>query len=156
MIPQAITNTGPYAGLWSDLKSMRHALERATKAKTMSDIAELDRTRLEALAKFLRTELDPKPVGEYEFLSLTSNEPRYSLDVDLRQLLKALPEFEQWHRAGKLAFKEKTEKLIDALEDYIKKLTGNLFPKNPPGEEFKILHAVLSELLLRTETALLG
>jgi len=156
MIPQAIANTGPYAALWSELKSMRHALERAMKATARGDLAELDQARLRSLIDFLRAELDPKPTEQGEFLSLASAEPRYSLDVDLRQLLKGLPVFEQWHRAGKLGFKEKTLKLITALEEYLGKLLGNLFPSNPPEDEFKILHAVLSELLVRTETALLS
>lgn len=156
MIPQAIASTGPYAGLWSDLKSMRHALDRAMKASTRSDLAELDLSRLRSLVEFLRAELDPKAAGETEFLSLASTEPKYSLDIDLRQLLKGLDIFEQWHRAGKLAFKEKTIRLITSLEEYLDKVSCNLFPSNPPQEEFKILYTVLSELLLRTETALIN
>jgi hypothetical protein len=125
------------------------------KASTRGDLGELDQARLHSLVLFLRTELDPKAAGETEFLSLASAEPKYSLDIDLRQLLKELPDFDQWHRAGKLGLKEKTLRLITCLEDYLNKVSGNLFPKNPPEDEFKILHAVLSELLLRTEITLL-
>src|SRR5438132_1320984 len=117
MIPQAIANTGPYAGLWSELKSMRHALERAIKASTRSDLAELDEARLRSLVDFLRAELDPTGAGDIELLSLAAPDPKYSLDIDLRQLLKGLAIFEQWHRAGKLGFKEKTLRLITSLEE---------------------------------------
>src|SRR5437879_3320808 len=119
---------------------MQHALERAMKARARGDLAELDQARLRSLVDFLRAELDPKSAGESEFLSLAAAEPKYSLDIDLRQLLKELPVFEEWHRAGKLGFKEKTLRLITALEEYLEKLSGNLFPTNPPEDEFKILH----------------
>ena len=152
MIPQALTNIGPYAGLWSDLKSMRHAIDRAMKADTK--LTELDHSRLQALADFLRNELDPKPEGENEFLLLTSGEPRYSLDIDLRQIVKGLPIFEQWHRSSKMSFKDKKLKLFTALEDYLSKFSSYLFPNNPPQEEFKIFHAILTELLARTESTL--
>src|SRR5258708_1562976 len=148
MIPQAITNTGPYAGLWSDLKSTRHALERVMKASTMSDLAELDRARLQSLADFLRNQLDPNQTGANEFLSLAKTEPRYSLDADLRQLVKGIAVFEQWHRSGKLGFNEKAQKLIAALDGYVQKLSDELFPDNPPEEDFKVVHAILSGCVL--------
>jgi hypothetical protein len=134
---------------------MRHALERAIQSGGKGTLEELDRARLGSLATFLRSELDPKPVEGNEFLSLASAEPRYALDVDLRELLKGLDVFEQWHRAARMGFREKTLKLMAALEDYLAKAPPNLFPKNPPEEEFEILRAALSELLARTETALL-
>jgi hypothetical protein len=154
MIPQAIANTGPYAGLWSDLKSMRHAVDRVLNPKTRSDLTELDQARLRALAALLRTELDPDS-GHSEFLSLAAPEPRYSLDFDLRKVLRDTKIFEEWHRASKLGFREKTTRLIAALEDYLPKLSSNLFASEPPREEFAILDAVLSELLRRTETELI-
>jgi len=152
MIPQTLTNIGPYAGLWSDLKSMRHAIDRAMKPDTK--LMELDKARLRTLADFLRNELDPKPLGDNEFLSLSSEEPRYSLDIDLRQIVKGLPIFEQWHRSSKMGFKEKTQKLFSALENYIKEFSNSLFENNPPQEEFKIIRAILTELLARTESTL--
>ena len=42
MILQAIASTGAYADLWSHLKSMTHALERARKAQSLKDIADLE------------------------------------------------------------------------------------------------------------------
>jgi len=125
------------------------------KASTRGDLGELDQARLRSLLDFLRTELDPKAARENDILSLASAEPKYSLDIDLRQLLKDLPDFDHWHRAGKLGFREKTLRLVTCLQEYLDKVSGNLFPRNPPEEEFKILHAVLSELLLRTEITLL-
>jgi hypothetical protein len=154
MIPQAIANTGPYAGLWSDLKSMRYALDRVLNAKTRSELTDLDGARLRALAALLRSELDTD-AGHSEFLSLAAPEPRYSLDFDLRKVLRDIKIFDDWHRASKLSFKEKTTRLITALDDYLPKLSGNLFPNDPPREEFAILDALLSELLRRTETELI-
>lgn len=155
MIPQAIANTGPYAGLWSDLKSMRHALDRAMKANTRSDLCELDQARLRSLLEFFRAQLNPGAASENDAPSLDSAEAKYSLDIDLRQMLRDLPVFDQWHRSGKLGFKEKSLRLIASLEEYLDKVSNNLFPKNPPEDEFKILHSILSELLLRTEVTLL-
>ena len=50
MIPQAIANVGPYADLWSHLKSMQHALLRANAAQNARDLSMLDKERLTALA----------------------------------------------------------------------------------------------------------
>jgi len=153
MIPQAIAKSGPYAALWSDLKSMRYALDRAMNADKTGGLADLDRCRLRALANFLRSEFDP-PQPEDGFRSLALAEPRYSLDVDLQQMVKEIKEFKEWRHSSRLGAKEKVMKLVAALEDYQQGGTNNLFPK--PPEEFWILHAILSELLLRTEVELVS
>jgi hypothetical protein len=46
MMPHGIKSTGPYAELWSQLKSMSHSLSRAAEAKNISEIAELDKVAL--------------------------------------------------------------------------------------------------------------
>jgi hypothetical protein len=154
MIPQAIANIGPYAGLWTDLKSMHHALERALGPSPRGGLTEFDRDRLRALADFLRNQFDSK-ISQDEEISLALDGPRYSLDFDARQVLKSLKSFEQWHRSGKIGTKEKSKKLIDSLEEYLQGFSGSWFP-TPPQEEFRILRGFLSELLVRTETALLA
>ena len=63
MIPQAISNVGPYADLWSYLKSMQHALNRAVAGQ---NLMELDKERLSALARFLRGELSQEK-ADYDF-----------------------------------------------------------------------------------------
>ena len=48
MIPNAISNTGPYANFWSHLKSIDHTLERIIALSQTESITELDKDRLEA------------------------------------------------------------------------------------------------------------
>ncbi len=153
MIPQAVANAGPYAALWSDLKSMRYALERAMNVSELGSLAELDRCRLRALAGFLRSEFDPEPSAD-GFRSLALSEPRFSLDVDLQQMVKDNQAFKDWRHASRMGAKEKIMKLVGALEDYQKRWSSNFFPK--PPEEFQVLHAILSELLRRTEVELVA
>jgi hypothetical protein len=158
MIPQAIASTGAYADLWSYLKSMTHALERAQKARNLTDIAELDKARLLALAEFLKKELENKDATDMfspeAFLACKSDDYSYTLDTDLRTLLQELPSFKAWLKSQKSSFKDKSLKLAVALEDYVATLNESLFPENPPKEEFIILHDLLAELLLQTESAL--
>src|SRR5947208_2936852 len=54
MIPNALAVTGPYAGLWSHLKSMDHALARALDSGNPSSLTALDKERLEALVQFFQ------------------------------------------------------------------------------------------------------
>lgn len=158
MIPQAIANVGPYADLWSHLKSMQHALDRALKAQTVKDLSSLDRERLNALSRFLRSELSQKTAPEkFSFAGFgaqPSSEPTYSLDVDLQQLVKSLPEFEEWHAAQKMGFEKKWQKLVAALESYAESLGDSLLPNQQPREEFQIVQKIVSELLLHAESAL--
>ena len=50
MIPNAIASTGPYAGLWSHLKSIDHALRRVLADTKLTELAQ---DRLEALLELL-------------------------------------------------------------------------------------------------------
>ena len=155
MIPQAISNVGPYADLWSYLKSMQHALNRAVAGQ---NLMELDKERLSALARFLRGELSQEKADyDFNFAGLSgqeAREPKYSLDLDLQQLLKKLPEFDNWHAPQKLGFERKWLKLISALETYGPMQSGRLLPVSPPREEFQVLQTILAELLLHTESSL--
>ena len=158
MIPQAIANVGPYADLWSHLKSMQYALGRVLKAKNGGDLNSLDKERLTVLASFFHGELSLKtPTDTVSFAGFggqSSAEPTYSLDFDLQAMIKGLPEFESWHAAAKLGFDKKWQRLVSALETYTNGISGSLLPNQPPREEFQILQRILSELLLRTESAL--
>jgi len=160
MIPQAIANTGEYADLWSQLKSMSHALERAQAAKNLKDVAELDKARLRALCAFLRNELETtdvkSPITFQAFLISKPGEPRYTLDVDIREILNDLPSFKQWLKTQRLSFKDKAGRLITNLEEYTEKVAASLFPANPPKDEFAILHELLTKLLTQTEAALVS
>jgi len=159
MIPQAIASVGVYADLWSHLKSMSHALERVQGARTIKDIAELDKARLVALGDFVKKELEPKDFADMlssgAFFSRKSMGLSYSMDTDLRTILQDLPSFRQWLKSQKISVKDKSAKLNEALEEYLKNVNESLFPENPPKEEFEILHDLLSKLLLQTESALI-
>ena len=158
MIPQAIANVGPYADLWSHLKSMQHALLRANAAQNARDLSMLDKERLTALAHFLKSELSLKTIPEvFSFAGFggqPSGEPTYSLDIDLQQMIKNLKAFDEWHAAQKMGFEKKWQKLVSSLETYAQNLGGSLLPNQPPQEEFQILQKVVSELLLHAESAL--
>jgi len=159
MIPQAIASVGVYADLWSHLKSMAHAIERAQGAKTINDIAVLDKARLVALGDFVKRELEPKDFADMlssgAFFSCKAEDLSYSLDTDLRIMLQELPSFKQWLKSQKSSVKDKSARLIEALEHYVKNVNQSLFPDKPPKEEFEILHDLLSKLLLQTESALI-
>ena len=158
MIPQAIANVGPYADLWSHLKSMQHALLRASTTQNPRDLSILDKERLNALARFLKNELSLKTTPEvFSFAGFGgqhASEPTYSLDTDLQLMIKSLKIFDEWHAAQKIGFEKKWQKLVSALESYAHNLGGSLLPNQPPREEFQILQKVVSELLLHAESAL--
>lgn len=157
MIPQAIASCGPYADLWSQLKSMLHALKRAKDAKNTRDLTPLDRERLTDISELLKTELLHRTgEGNVGFSSLATAspfDPTYTLGLDLRQFLKEIPEFEQWNASQKLGSDRKLQKLQSALDTYIGQLSSNLL-NTPPEEEFSILQTILSSILIHTESAL--
>ena len=160
MIPQAMTSSGDYAELWSDLKSMAHALERIQTAASLKDIADLDKARLLALAAFLKKELESRNVDAVlspeAFLANKAVAYGYSLDVDLQAMLHDLPCFREWLRSQKLSSADKSRRLVKALEDYVGRVSDRLFPESPPKIEFGILQDLLSRLLQQTESALVA
>jgi hypothetical protein len=158
MIPQAIASCGPYADLWSHLKSMIHALERARTAKNTQELTALDKERLRDVVNLLKTELFHRSSeGNLdEFSSLTTAspfDPAYTLGIDLRQFLKEIPEFERWNSPQKLGADKKLQKLQSALENYLENLSANLL-NTPPKEEFLLLQTILASILVHTESAL--
>ena len=160
MIPQPMAREGPYADLWSYLKSLQHALKRALHAQTSRDLTALDKERLTALARWLRRELTIKTSADLltlnVFAAKPSREPVYALDIDLPQMIKSLPSFEAWLAAQKLGFDKKWQKLVTALETYTQNLGDSLLPHHPPQEEFHVLQDLLSELVLHAEGILLA
>jgi hypothetical protein len=157
MIPQAITSAGPYADLWSHLKSMIHALNRALSVENAQDMTALDKERLQDLAQLLETEvLHRDKEGDVDLKALANVSPldaAYTLGLDLRSFLKEIPEFEQWNAAQKLGTDKKLNRLHTTLTTYVSNLTGWM-PNRPPTEEFRILLTILSAVLRRTESAL--
>ena len=156
MIPQAIASCGPYADLWSHLKSMLHALERAKTVKSTNELTTLDKERLRDVAGLLKGDLEQRAGESLEFSSLATAspfDPAYTLGIDLRQFLKEIPEFERWNAAQKLGTDKKLQKLHSALEAYLKNVSSNLII-TPPTEEFSLLQTILESIMIHAESAL--
>jgi hypothetical protein len=158
MIPQAIKGTGPYAQLWSRLKSMEHALGRLEAASKPTDLTPLDEDRLHALYRFVNSELVPSEHEEVptreSFLAYQNTEFGYSLEEDPRSLLKELPSFQIWATGVAFAFEKQVEKLLHDLAQTlnVKRTDHAIVPISP--QELKILREFLTALVMRTETAL--
>lgn len=158
MIPNAVASTGPYAGLWSHLKSIDHALDRVLNASSANNLAELDKERLHALAQLLRQGISPNdsasPPRLDRFVRSRGGEPEYGSAFDLRQRIVSVAEFESWKKASKQGYEQKLQSLIDATESFVSKLTTSLFAKDVPRSEFEVLRAIVKSLISDAEAAL--
>ncbi|NQT39521.1 MAG: hypothetical protein HQ581_18640 [Planctomycetes bacterium] len=157
MIPNAVASTGPYAGLWSHLKSINHALERALSAGSSKDLAELDRDRLLALSEFLDSGLSSSSGSSglstslVEYSNLT--EPDYSAAIDLRSRLAGVPEFDNWLKSSKTSFNNKLQRLITSMTNFLSP-SSDFLGHETPRQEFEILRAIVQSLLFEAEAAL--
>ena len=157
MIPNAVASTGPYAGLWSHLKSIDHALQRALAAKSSKELAALDRDRLRALCEFLDGGLSSATAVSGLSTSLTDysgiTEPDYNAAIDLRSRLALVSEFENWQKASKKGFDSKLQRLIASITSFLSP-SGGLLGREVPRQEFEVLRAIVQSLLSEAETAL--
>lgn len=157
MIPNAVASTGPYAGLWSHLKSINHALERALAAGNSKELAELDSDRLHALSEFLDGGLSSAPGASglstslVEYSNLT--EPDYNAAIDLRSRLGEVPQFDNWLKISKKGFDSKLQRLIASITAFLSP-SSDFLGRDVPREEFEILKAIVQSLLSEAETAL--
>lgn len=155
MIPHAITNTGSYVDLWSQLKALQHALHRAAHGSTQ--LTPLDRELLQRLTELFRGAIaeEKAPSGELKtyFGALTADECEATLDLDLRQNLKHTPEFENWMQNSKPGTDKKIQRLITAVEKYLSDSVG-LVTTRIPEDESKVLRAIIARLLLHIESRL--
>lgn len=153
MIPNAVASTGPYAGLWSHLKSMDHALERALDLSGIGSITDLDRDRFRELSDFLGTALKHKSEGGVQEYSVaqafSQGDSGYNSAINIRPRIVALPEFSSW--LSKKATDMKIRRLVETIDAYLG--DGSLFPP-VPAEEFTICRRLLRELLAETEAEL--
>lgn len=158
MIPHAITNTGSYVDLWSQLKAIQHALKRTLTAEDRIHLTALDREMLARLADLLRNALpspdDSKPSLESYFESLSSYEAESSLDFDLGHALRGISEFEQWLPAHKLGFEKKVQRLLSTIDRIVQESDQGLLVDRPPEDEFRVLQAIVAGLLVQVESAL--
>ncbi|MDZ4404190.1 hypothetical protein [Prosthecobacter sp.] len=157
MIPQAIATTGDYADLWTNLKSMEHALARVETAAGAKDLYPLDRSRIDDLSDFLSRQLQPPTTSDEHpadaFFPSRPSHTGYTLNVDLVKSLEEMETFKSWPRKS-LTRKDKIERLIAAPREYLAKI--ELMPTAPPPKtEFAILRDLLRKLLTETESALM-
>ena len=158
MLPNSLASTGPYAGLWSHLKSMDYALERVLNSEEPH--AQLDKERLSDLAEFLRHGLSRPRDAQGNSLNLLSftqpSSTDYGAAIDLRKVIEEVPQFKRWKQSAKKGFDEMLQRLIDAVEQQAKPSDRGLFPLSDPQrrEEFEILRAILQTLLTDTEAAM--
>lgn len=156
MIPHAITNTGSYVDLWSQLKALQHALLRA--AHGSNSLTSLDRELLLRLIEMFRGAIaeEKAPSGELKnyFGALTADECEATLDLDLRQNLKHTAEFENWMQRAKPGTDKKIQRLIEAVEKYLSDSENGLITTHIPEDEYKVLAAIISRLLLYIESRL--
>lgn len=152
MIPNSLSSTGPYAGLWSHLKSIDHALDRVQNG----EFSDLDKERLTALISILESGVTAKRDTSHESPSLLvladEDQPDYSSALNLREALAAVPEFANWLKKSKIGHDAKLQRLVAALQDVVN--AKELFAPDLPQEEFGILRIVLQSLLCEAEIAL--
>lgn len=155
MIPNAVANTGPNAGLWSHLKSLDHALDRALSSSN-TQLTELDRDRLSAVAEFLAGGLSQEGQAPAPSLSSLSHatlaDENYLALLDLRHKVVNVPAFENWQKASKKGVEAKLQRLLKATQEFL--ATGELFKRSVPRDEFQVIRAIIQALLSEVETAL--
>ncbi|MBU0769261.1 MAG: hypothetical protein KJ687_09225 [Proteobacteria bacterium] len=158
MIPNAMTCTGPYAGLWSHLKSIDHTIERITHIDSAHKLSELDKDRLIALERFLKSGLKADVSYSKIFESLLSDtissEPEYTSAIDLRARINTVPEFSNWQKSSKKSYEHKLKRLIDVIDAYLNEPPSFLFSQGEEKEEFVILHSIIHSLLSDAEIAM--
>ena len=158
MIPNAMTSTGPYAGLWSHLKSIDHTIERIAQIDSPNKLSELDRDRLIALERFLRGGLENEGNSLKNFESLFSpvilSEPEYTSAFDLRARINTIPAFSNWQKSSKKSYAYKIKRLIDVIDNCLSESSTSLFPNDVHKEEFEVLHSIIHSLLSDAEIAM--
>ena len=157
MIPNALADTGPYAGLWGHLKSIDHALARALNETGSCRLTDLDKDRLQALLALLQDALgttdEAMPADADLLLRLEASRSDYSSALDLRGAIESNQAFEKWQKPSKKAFKTDLERLIKALEAHVNSTSDTLFHKVPRAE-FQVLRSIIQSLIANAELAL--
>ena len=156
MIPNALLSGGPYAGLWSHLKTIDHAIARIMAAESSKDITELDRERLLALTSLLESSLktNAETGDSVQQLQYSEDaEPNYGSAIDLRGRIASIDDFTSWQKTSKSGIDKKLARLVHVTKDFVNNSSEGLFPK-VPLEEFRLLRKIVQGLLADAETAL--
>ncbi len=157
MLPNAITNTGPYAGFWSHLKSIDHVLERILNPDVSAEkLSELDRDRLKALVDFLKDGLlseSTTPDIHQDLLNhAISTKPEYSSALNLRAKVNEIEAFNNWKKKAKKGPDEIIQRLIQSTQDYL--TSPPLILTESQKEELWVIHAIIHTLVFETEAAM--
>jgi hypothetical protein len=158
MLPNAITSQGPYAGVWSELKSIDHALGRALDKTRSLPLSNLDLDRLVALSAMLsepysEASIDSPPTR----LAIPHHDParQSPAPLDLRPHLEGHEAFQAWRRSTRKAQEQLVERLLGAINTVIRQSRGDkLLAAEIPTKEFAVLREVVRDMLAATEASL--
>jgi len=155
MLPNALADTGPYAGVWSHLKSIDYALQRTLFAAPNNDkLTALDHERIKALADILN-HAQMTSVSNDDLLGISmAAGPAFVETMDLREKLESMDVIKAWKGSSKMGFDTKLRRLIDIINGFIEKNSSALFAKDVPVEEFNLLRKVVQHLLSDAEASL--
>ena len=157
MIPQAITASGPYADLWSEFHSMRHALRRAREFASPNDLTRLDQARLKSLLHFLQEGHHTSTSDEIGNLcDLRANSgPRFSLGINVETLVKELPTFSALPKPAGRKPTEVCAVLAEKLQHGLGvSSSGQMSLSLDSSPEFDLLDELLTRLIQHTEASL--
>ncbi|MDD4870097.1 MAG: hypothetical protein PHR77_06015 [Kiritimatiellae bacterium] len=158
MIPNSLTKTGAYAGLWSYLKSVDCALARSLDEKTSPKLTEFDKERINSFADFLEDGISinkqesftPSHLLQY----MEKHEPNYSSSLNLRSLISEVEEFDSFQKMQRVGFDKKLQKLIESIRSSLNPSEKDLFIYSTYHEEFTLLRLIVQNLLRHAEVSL--
>ena len=157
MIPQAITASGPYADLWSEFHSMRHALRRAREFVSTKDLTRLDQARLQSLLRFLQEGHSTSQSGAIDNLCdlHASTGPRFSLGIDVETIAKGLPAFTALPKSAGRKQTEICTILVEKLGQALAAKSDELMsPSIHSSPELDLLDELLTRLIQHAEASL--
>ncbi len=150
-----ISSMEAYTDWWLHIESMNYTLRKLLESGRTEPLTRLDRERLGAVVEFVRALGQRKELRlsvTPEFLArLDEPEPTFAPDINLRVCFQESTEFAGWLAGSKIGFDKKLVRLADAAEKFANSSASQLFAKDAPQEEFKILKDVTDRLLARSE-----
>lgn len=148
MIHSVVSNTGPYAHLWSNLKSFEYSLERA-ESKNRNQITKLDEERLEALIEFFEDVVSTQSTISVTNLSSWSSQHKYTWAIDFRSIIKTALFDPNKPTENKFSDK-KVRQLVKPIKEFLQEKNGELFSLEPQP----LLKKTLKNLLTNTELSM--
>ena len=142
-----------HADWWVYLESMNHALGKVLDSGSPQPLNKLDKERLGAVNCFIRGLQDSRTaqfsLNPGFLASLDQNEPTFLPDVDFEACFRKSAEFQKWQSG--LGFDRKIQRLLECTESFLSSSEKQLFAKNAPKAEFRVLKDVIDQLLAESE-----